>query len=106
MKIDLTQFGAAVREFREDAGLTQQNVADRLRVTTTFLSLVENGKRGMSGPLTDRLAEVLRVPAAILKLMGTVCDPRDDNVFCQLTRQLQKLTRQAIATSSTRRTQE
>ncbi|MFN3151826.1 helix-turn-helix domain-containing protein [Bremerella sp.] len=38
------QFGERVRELRVQQGLTQQTVADRMSVSVSYISKVENGK--------------------------------------------------------------
>jgi transcriptional regulator with XRE-family HTH domain len=38
------QFGQRVRELRVQRGLTQQAVADRMHVSVSYISKVENGK--------------------------------------------------------------
>jgi transcriptional regulator with XRE-family HTH domain len=41
----LTEFGAALRQARLDAGLTQAELAARARVSRRWLGLLENGGR-------------------------------------------------------------
>ena len=40
-------FGSTLRRLREEAGLTQEDVADRADIHWTYLSQVENGKRNL-----------------------------------------------------------
>jgi len=39
-------FGAALREFRHQAGIRQADLAERLELHRTYLSALENGKAG------------------------------------------------------------
>jgi transcriptional regulator with XRE-family HTH domain len=52
--------GPAIRKYREDAGLTQAQLADMAGLNRTYLSDLEQGKE------TEQLRRVLR----ILKLLG------------------------------------
>jgi transcriptional regulator with XRE-family HTH domain len=96
MKIDPVRLGAAIRELREMRGLTQQRVADQVGLTVNYLSLLENGKRGVSNPTLNRLAEALRISPAIITFLGTNCDESGDALSVQLTRQIQKLIRVTV----------
>lgn len=60
--------GRVLREARERAGVTQQDVALRARMDRAYLSEVENGKRSLS---VDRL---LRICRAIGVQPGTILD--------------------------------
>lgn len=56
-----------VRAFREDRGLSQEEVADRARVHTTYLSGIENGRRNPTVDVLERLAAALSVrPSELL----------------------------------------
>jgi len=60
--VDLNQrIGIIVRRYRENAGLTQRELAERVSVSQAFLSMVENGKRNTRMNLNS-----LRVIATIL----------------------------------------
>jgi transcriptional regulator with XRE-family HTH domain len=93
MKIDPAQLGSAIRELRQMRKLTQEQVADQLGITVNYLSLLENGKRGVNTPNLNKLAAILKVSPAIIMTLGTSCDPREDNASARLTRQFQKLIR-------------
>ncbi len=51
-----------IRQARERAGLTQEALAQRVRVETTTLSRYERGELGVSLEMLDRLADALDVP--------------------------------------------
>jgi len=56
-----------VRAFREQRGLSQEEVADRARVHTTYLSGIENGRRNPTVDVLERLAAALSVrPSELL----------------------------------------
>ena len=58
-----------LRDYRLDAGLTQQQLADRAGVALTTVILAETGKRTPHPPnrkkITDALAEALGYPVAV-----------------------------------------
>lgn len=53
--LDLVRLGHAVREARRSAGLTQQDLADKLGISNVAVSQVENAK---SAPALARVAEI------------------------------------------------
>jgi DNA modification methylase/transcriptional regulator with XRE-family HTH domain/DNA-directed RNA polymerase subunit RPC12/RpoP len=58
----------AIRERREALGLSQADLAERLRVTKTVLSLYEGGKRLPTEDHVASLAATLGVPAELLQV--------------------------------------
>src|SRR5262245_42662108 len=64
-------FGATLRLLRIDAGLSLRELAQRVGVSSAYLSRVENGQDGV--PTADRLAAIARalgVPTALLLELG------------------------------------
>lgn len=70
---ELSQFGGVLRQRREEAGLTQQELAERCRLSTEWIRAIESGRRRTTAKTLRRLLLVpeLRleaehlVPAAI-----------------------------------------
>jgi transcriptional regulator with XRE-family HTH domain len=54
--------GKAIKLIRTASGKRQGQIAEKLGVTSNYLSLVENGKRDPSISFLRRLAETLGVP--------------------------------------------
>ena len=50
--IDPVILGAALREYRNTAGLTQQQAADKIGISRTYLSMIERG-------VTDNYSHVI-----------------------------------------------
>ena len=50
------QFGKAIREAREKAGLLQSDIAGRMKVQQSYISKLEQG--GVPGVTLDRLVEL------------------------------------------------
>lgn len=52
----ITQFGKFCRKLRIDNGELLKNMADRLEVTSSYLSAVENGKRNIPQEWSERIS--------------------------------------------------
>ena len=63
------RFGDAVRDRREEMGLTQEGLADKAGVHRTYLSDIERGSRNVSLINIERLAAGLAVPMSGLFLL-------------------------------------
>lgn len=59
-------FGAVLREKREEAGISQEQLADRAGLHRTYVSLIERGKRTASIEVVRRVALALGVSMAEL----------------------------------------
>lgn len=60
------QLGEAIRSLRGAAGLSQQQLADDLEISPSYLSLVESNKREPTVTLVRRIAARLGAPASLL----------------------------------------
>lgn len=65
----ITAFSAVLREARMNAGLTQEELAERADVSVRFISLLENGKRQPSLSALAALCAGLRLPMSALIAM-------------------------------------
>ena len=63
--------GFIIRSLREADGLMQQDLADRLHVSRTYLSQLETGKREPSIQLLKNAAGIFGVPVALLLIEGS-----------------------------------
>ena len=62
-----------IKEWRKHRGLTQDQFAERIGVTKSYVSKIESGKRRYDQPFLEAAAEVLQgAPADLI-----VRDPRD-----------------------------
>lgn len=50
-----------LKDLREEVGLTQNEVAKKLKKTTTYISLLETGKRNPSDKMKEQLAKLYKV---------------------------------------------
>jgi transcriptional regulator with XRE-family HTH domain len=61
-KADIRErFGDAIRVSREEAGMTQEELADKARMHRTYLSDIERGSRNVSLINIERLATALTI---------------------------------------------
>ena len=60
------RFGERVRALRQEAGLSQEELALRLKLSRTYLSQLEAGRRNVSLRTAERIAHGLGVPLAEL----------------------------------------
>jgi transcriptional regulator with XRE-family HTH domain len=59
-------FGETVRRLRIDAGLSQEKLADKARVSRNFEGSVERGESSLSLDVADRFARALKLTLAQL----------------------------------------
>lgn len=71
---DHRAFGLALRQLRLDAGLTQQELAERVGIGVEYVSRLENGHRGARWHTVMRL---LRALDATLADLGVAIDQLD-----------------------------
>jgi len=67
--------GQAIKLVRTSAGIKQHKLADKLGVSSNYISLIECGKREPSVPLLRNLARALEVPVGIFFLWQDL-DPK------------------------------
>ncbi len=63
-------YGRALRICRAALKMSQQDVAKRAGITTSYLSLIESGKREPSLGTLDRVCKAIGVPAHLVMLLA------------------------------------
>jgi transcriptional regulator with XRE-family HTH domain len=58
-----------IRARRKDMGMTQESLAEKVNTASTYIAMIEAGKRNPSFRMIERIAEVLRVEAPALFAM-------------------------------------
>lgn len=61
MEMSLKELGAYLKKLREEKGLSTREVYELAKVSNSYLSLVENGKRRPSAVVLKKLAPVYNV---------------------------------------------
>ena len=59
-------FGNNVKKYRKKRKITQQELADKLNISTVFLSRLENGKYGFKFKNIALLAKILKIDPYLL----------------------------------------
>jgi len=67
-------YARAFRVIRAAFGLTQSELAKRMPVTASQLSLIESGKRTPSLRVVDGLAAAVGIPSALISLLASSAD--------------------------------
>ncbi len=57
----LKNLGQKVQQLRKQKGLTQEQLADKIRVSSTYIGFIEQGQRNPSLNTLDKIARVLGV---------------------------------------------
>jgi transcriptional regulator with XRE-family HTH domain len=52
-----------IKSRRKSLGLTQEKLAEKVNTATTYIAMIESGKRTPSFKMIERIAEMLRVDA-------------------------------------------
>lgn len=63
-------YGRALRICRAALKMSQQDVARRAQITTSYLSLIESGKREPSLGTLERVCKAMGVPAHLVMLLA------------------------------------
>lgn len=59
MKSFVKIFGAKIKEYRKQLGLSQEAVAEKAGIHRTYVSAIENGKTDLSLSIADKIAKAL-----------------------------------------------
>ena len=71
-------YGRAIRVVRSSRGLSQRQLATRISISPSHLSLIESGKRTPSLKLLEDIAGCLAVPMHLLTLLASDVRNVDD----------------------------
>ena len=75
--VELGALGEAIRRLRHDAGLTQEQLADRVATDLTQIGGLERGTRNPSYTTLLRLASALRTRVGEITRLADRLDDRD-----------------------------
>ncbi len=62
----MVNFGAIIKKYREQLDVTQKELANSLKVTSTYLSAVENSRKEPSLSLIKKICTTLKLPEEVL----------------------------------------
>lgn len=89
-----SDYAKAFRIIRAAFGLRQSDLAERMPITASQLSLIEAGKRQPSLRVVDALAKAVGVPSALVSLLASApsdIEAKDDKDISDLARALLRL---------------
>ena len=67
-------FASKLREYRRKCGLTQENLAETVGISTHYLAMLETGRNFVTSDTLERLAAALEIP--VFELFITEISPR------------------------------
>lgn len=70
MAMSSVSLGRTLADIRKRRGLTQKSLADHTGLTVNYISLVENGERGISTDTLNSIATALQVPAEFVAFLA------------------------------------
>ena len=86
-KLDISYMGPIFKKYRLDAKRTQDEVAEKVGITTRFLMAFENEEKRPSLDILLRLADVLKIPGdAILHPQLQTMDSEDEQLIRMIMR--------------------
>lgn len=96
--------GENIRRLRNSHEWTQVYLADCLEITTSFLNMIESGKRGMSLDLIEKISDLFGVPVASLFIdvmesssgKNYLRNAELNSLETKLTRQITKLIKNSV----------
>lgn len=88
--------GEYIRSLRTSAGFAQRELADRVGISASMLSLVESGRRDPTIRLLREISRALEVPSAAL-FAAALAEESSDDVDSPLAQQLREMTSHLLA---------
>jgi HTH-type transcriptional regulator, competence development regulator len=74
MKATTTELGRALRKLRIDRAETLGDMAEKLGITSSYLSAIEKGKRPAPDGLTDKIADLYQLGAELRQELSSAAD--------------------------------
>ena len=86
-----TDFAKAFRVIRAASGLSQSELAHRIGISASHLSLIENGRRQPSLKVIGSIAQVASAPPSLVMLLASPLENFADDDISGLARALLRL---------------
>lgn len=86
--MELSNLGKRIKSERQKRGITQQQLAEQIDISTNFMSLIENG-RNMSVDTLVKIANVFGV--SVDYLLSDTLEVASDNISAQINYNLSTL---------------
>jgi transcriptional regulator with XRE-family HTH domain len=62
----MINFGGIIKKYRDVNNLTQVDLANKIKITSTYLSAIENNRKEPSLALISEISQLLRIPKEVL----------------------------------------
>ena len=86
-----TDFAKAFRIIRAASGLSQSELAHRIGISASHLSLIENGRRQPSLKVISNIAQVAGAPPSLVMLLASPLESVEDDDISGLAKALVRL---------------
>jgi len=84
MHYDMKRMGKIMRKAREDKGITQAALAEKIEVSLRTIIAIENGKRNPTFEVLHRLIHALDVPADLIFRPDDIPNtPEQEQFICE-----------------------
>lgn len=70
MGFPIVNLGKSIKLCRSALGLSQEDLASRIGVSVSYISLIEKNKRDPSMSLIEKISTALEIPVSLLTFMG------------------------------------
>lgn len=77
-------FGQNVRRYRKQAGLTQEQLSEKLGISQKHLSIIENGAQFASASLIDEICAGLNISVGALFGSSSDVNIKEVNMICSM----------------------
>ena len=74
MQTNVTELGKALRKLRIDRSETLGDMAEKLSITSSYLSAIEKGKRPAPDGLTDKISDLYELGSEIRSELASAAD--------------------------------
>jgi len=96
MKIDKSELGRAIKHVRIASGMTQRELSEKSGLSINYLSLLENGRRGIGLDKLNDLAEIWGIPAWLFAVLGAEVRGKTHDDATRLLEQIKLIAGQAV----------
>jgi transcriptional regulator with XRE-family HTH domain len=96
MEINKYKIGPVIKEIRTARKITQKELHYKSGLSINYLSLLENGKRGIGFDKLNKLAIILGIPAHLFVILATEIPTKKCGLKSRFLKNIQELSRLAI----------
>ena len=83
-------FGINLKKYRKLSGMTQEDLAEKIGISTKHLSNIEVGQKFVSSELIEKIFEILRITPSAMFYSAAI-DSLGEDQFCQIDKTIDEL---------------